>query len=159
MFGMPLASTPLALFWPRGVFRIVCGARPAHASGAANAGAGLVHVPHPLLLLLVAPLPDKVDGADLLEPLACAGGLVRGPEAVNRESGEEVALRLVVRPVECAVRVVVMRQLGADRKVEQPARKLVGSLQSLPRRHALLLRQVDVELARLAVAVRVVHHY
>lgn len=35
----------------------------------------------------------------------------------------------------------------------------MGSLPSLPRRHVQLLRQVDVELARLAVPIRVVHHY
>lgn len=79
-----------------------------------------VHVPHPLLLLLVRPLPDKVDRADLLEALRRIWRLVRGPKAVDRESGEEVALRLVVRPVEGAVRVIVVREVGAYGEVEQP---------------------------------------
>ena len=82
-------------------------------------------IPHllllgPLLLLLLRPLPDKVDCADLLEALCRIGRLVRGPKAVDRESGQDVALRLVVWPVECAVRIVVVRELGADCKVEQP---------------------------------------
>lgn len=91
----------------------------------------LVHVAQPLLLLLVRSLPDKVHSPDLREALTRLRFLVGLDEAVNRQSGEDITLRLVLRSVEGAVRVIVVRELGANGKVEQPGGQLSSGCRQL----------------------------